>query len=120
MIKFAEFLRSAEKLLEKESVEVEYRNAASRAYYAAYHGRLDLSQRSKIEPVKSEGGVHQQLINGLCLHQDVRVKTVGYALKQLKRQRVKADYKLEQDFTLRDAQFTVESTQKLLRELNQI
>ena len=117
-----EFLKSAEVLLEKESVaEVECRNAASRAYYSAYHSCLVLSNGyPSTNDVKKEGGMHQQLIDKLCNHQDEQVKTVGYSLKQVKTRRVMADYKLTQDFTLQDAKFAVDSVQKLLQEIHKI
>jgi len=117
-----EFLKIAETLLEKESVaEVECRNAASRAYYSAYHSCLDLSKRyPATNDIEVKGGVHQQLIDVLCAHQDERVRTVGCSLKQTKIQRVRADYKLTQNFTLQDAKFTVDSVQKLLQEIGKI
>jgi len=117
-----EFLKSAEALLEKELVaEVDYRNAASRAYYSAYHSCLVLSNSyPSTNDVKKEGGMHQQLIDKLCNHQDEQVKTVGYSLKQVKTRRVMADYKLTQDFTLQDAKFAVDSVQKLLQEIHKI
>ncbi|MEZ5671021.1 MAG: HEPN domain-containing protein [Thiotrichaceae bacterium] len=117
-----EFLRTAEALLQNESVaEVECRNAASRAYYCAYHSCLDLSKRyPSTNDVKTKGGVHQRLINTLCSHQDERVKSAGYFFNQIKRLRVKADYKLTTNFTLQDSQFAVNSVQKLLQEINEI
>lgn len=117
-----EFLKSAEVLLEKESVaEVECRNAASRAYYSAYHSCVDLSKRyPSTNNVKSEGGVHKQFIDKLCNYQDEQMRTVGHSLNQVKIRRVKADYKLVQNFTLQDAKFTVNSVQKLLQEIGKI
>jgi len=119
-----EFLKTAEALLEKESVaEVECRNAASRAYYSAYHSCLDLSKRyptTNDNRVKKDVGMHEKLIQTLCEHQDVQVKSAGYSLRQVKTRRVKADYKLAQDFTLQDAKFAVDSVQKLLQEIHKI
>lgn len=120
-----EFLKSSETvLLEKESVaEVECRNAASRAYYSAYHFCVDLSKRYPTindSGVKKGVGMHEKLIQTLCEHQDEQVRAVGYSLRQVKTRRVKADYKLAQTFTLQDAQFTVKSAQKLLQEIRKI
>jgi uncharacterized protein (UPF0332 family) len=119
-----EFLKSAEVLLEKESVaEVECRNAASRAYYSAYHSCLDLSKRyptTNDHRGKKDVGMHEKLIQTLCEHQDEQMRTVGHSLNQVKIRRVKADYKLVQNFTLQDAKFTVNSVQKLLQEIGKI
>jgi uncharacterized protein (UPF0332 family) len=118
-----EFLKSAEALLEKELVaEVDCRNAASRAYYSAYHSCLDLSNGyPSTNNVKSKGGgMHKRFIDKLCNHQDEQMRTVGSSLNQAWTRRVKADYKLTQDFTLQDAKFAVDSVQELLQEIHKI
>jgi uncharacterized protein (UPF0332 family) len=118
MIEAVEFLSSAKELLNKQLVkEVDYRNAASRAYYCAFHTCKKLLE--DFPPTQSQiGAEHEKIINGLLNHQDKRFKALGSMLKDAKDQRVKADYRLDNNFTIQDAKLVVKFTDKILMEIN--
>jgi uncharacterized protein (UPF0332 family) len=118
MIETIEFLESAKELLNKQSTkEVDYRNAASRAYYCAFHICKKLLE--DFPPKQSQvGAEHERIINGLLNHQNKRFKTLGNMLRDAKDQRVKADYKLWDNFTIQDAKIVVKFTNKILMEIN--
>ncbi|WP_347989742.1 hypothetical protein [Methylomonas sp. AM2-LC] len=73
-----------------DDIEINLRNAISRAYYAAYHSCL-----GKIEVDKTvKGGVHQKLITSLKKTPNSKAKELGYALEVLKRNRtIGVDFK---------------------------
>jgi uncharacterized protein (UPF0332 family) len=118
MIEAIGFLESAKELLNKQSTrEVDYRNAASRAYYCAFHVCKKLLE--DFPPTQFQTGAeHEKIIKGLLNHQDKRFKTLGNMLKDAKDQRVKADYKLADNFTIQDAKIVVKFTDKILMEIN--
>lgn len=118
MIEAVKFLESAKELLNKQSTkEIDHRNAASRAYYGAFHICKKLLE--DFPPTQSQiGAEHERIINGLLNHQDKRFKTLGNMLKDAKNQRVKADYRLDNNFTIQDAKIVVKFTDKILMEIN--
>jgi uncharacterized protein (UPF0332 family) len=111
-----EFLAAAEELLKKTATrEVDYRNAASRAYYGAFHTCKQLLEH--YPPSESQRGTeHEKTIAELVNHQDKRFKTLGNMLKTSKDQRHRADYKLAEKFALQDAKRVILSVKKLLQE----
>lgn len=105
--------------------EVSWRNAASRAYYAAYHACLPLG-KSLPNYWDVQGGVHTQLIVALenatardsTSHRSV--KALGFLLRQIRAHRIDADYLIEEkfdeptaDIVLKQSERIVESAQKL-------
>lgn len=115
-----EFLVAAEELLKKTAPrEVDYRNAASRAYYCQFHTCQQLLERyPPSEP--QYGAEHEKTIKELVNHQDKRFKTLGNMLNSSKNQRHRADYKLAEKFTLRDAQRVIHFANKLLQAIADI
>lgn len=115
-----EFLTAAEELLNKiETREVDYRNAASRAYYCQFHSCKQLLERyPPSEP--QYGAEHEKTIKELVNHQDKRFKKLGNMLKDSKDQRHKADYKLAENFALSEAKIVIRFANKLLQAIADI
>jgi uncharacterized protein (UPF0332 family) len=114
-----EFLESAKEILSKEHREINSRNAASRAYYCAFHSCKKLLQ--DFPPKESQRGAeHEKIIAELLNHQNKQFKILGNMLKTSKDQRARADYKLADKFSIQDAKRVVLSTEKLLEELEKI
>lgn len=88
-------LLEAAKILGRGGAEVDRRNAASRAYYAARHRCLPIGRNIGLA---AKGVVHQQLIHTLTGNPNRTLKSLGYMLEQCRRLRVKADYEIEADF----------------------
>ncbi len=115
-----EFLTAAEELLKKPATqEVDYRNAASRAYYYQFHTCKQLLERyPPSEP--QYGAEHEKTIKELVTHQDKRFKKLGNMLKDSKDQRHKADYKLAENFALSEAKTVIRFAKKLLKDIEDI
>ena len=81
--------------------EVERRVSASRTYYAAYHKCRSIAQRQGM--FADAGGRHAEVIEALTRSRELKLRSIGHMLKQCRNSRVKADYHIADDFTLRDA-----------------
>lgn len=81
--------------------ECEWRSAASRAYYSAYHKVLGVAD-SCLPPSPYAIGEHERLTDRLK-QQGVKGKSLAYVLIDLKRVRTKADYKLGESFRQQEA-----------------
>ncbi len=112
------FLESARVFLSGIS-EIDYRNAASRSYYAAYHLCLNLGKRFP-DYLDVKGGVHERLILKLECARDKKIKAVGYILRGCKGSRNKADYSLEDKFSKQEAEFAIKQVEKLIQKCSEI
>ena len=91
--------------------EMTSRNCISRAYYAAYH----LSTQKWV-PIKDNNaaGRHAKYIHQLLASPDNSPeRKVGVKLKVLYSRRLKADYSLEDDLTVLEAQLQLVTTKEL-------
>lgn len=92
------------------SVEIDLRNAVSRAYYGLYHAALVYANTVSVIPVGDYlGSTHKKLSDFFqqCSHSDAELKRlhkrVGYSLKQLHAKRCSADYEIYDEFPYSDA-----------------
>ena len=108
-------LLDAAKALGRGESEVDRRNAASRAYYAAWHQCLPIG-RSVGLSAQPDKGVHQQLIATLTGDRNPALKSLGYMLKQCRDLRVEADYEIETDFPPEDTRTALEQCEKILKK----
>jgi uncharacterized protein (UPF0332 family) len=113
-----EFLTSAQQQLQENS-EVGYRNAASRAYYCAFHlCRMLLEKLPQSQD--NIGTSHQKIIDALFLSSDKRLKSLGNQLKMARQLRHKADYKVDIKFTRYEASRVLSYVQKMVLEVDNI
>jgi uncharacterized protein (UPF0332 family) len=105
------YLRAAIAILGANGAsEIDFRSAASRAYYAAYHCAVDLA---KDLPVKSviKGGYHELVIKTLASAGSDpfgrKCARVAYLLSSMRGTREVADYHLDADFPKTDAEYVV-------------
>ena len=120
-----QFLTFAESSLASSSAgEFEFRNAASRAYYSAFH--CCLAERQRCPNLKDSDifGSHdrlyaryRELSNG-----DVenKLKSMAYMAQMMKSVRHEADYKLNLPFQKRDADQQVSDAGKILKSWKEI
>ena len=93
--------------------EVDWRNAVSRAYYAAFHRCLELArvERVNVAPSVSE---HAALVEGL---QDMAnaapLRKAGVILDHCRRRRRKADYELDTDVDHATAETVVRDVREI-------
>lgn len=91
--------------------EVERRVAASRIYYAAFHECRPMAQaRGLFADVE---GSHAQVIEALTRGGDRTLKRIGYKLRQCRDARARADYDIDEDFTLDDARTMMEECEEI-------
>ena len=107
-------LLEAAKTIGRGDAEVDWRNAASRAYYAAWHRCVPIGRSVGI--FAQPRGMHQQLIDTLMENRDMTLKSLGYALKQCRDLRIKADYRIEIDFPSRSARIALSQSEKILNK----
>lgn len=104
-------LLEAAKAIGRGDSEVDWRNAASRAYYAAWHRCLPIGRSVGLSAGR---GVHRQLIETLEQDRNMTLKSLGYMLRQCRKLRVKADYEIETDFSPEDARIALTQSEKIL------
>jgi HEPN domain len=121
-----DLLREARKVAERADEETARRTAASKAYYAAYHGAkgyhdlLPKPGRSKQNVGDHENLIHslrypdQTLGDAICKHS---IK-IGELLLRLRPSRVRADYDLQAEVTVSDMNDAIEMAVKILNLAN--
>lgn len=117
---------SPEVLLEAAAVlglgnsEADWRNAASRAYYAAFHSCVSVARHARLN-FADTGSVHAALIGALTDGlSPTPLKGLGYMLEQCRRRRTDADYRIEQEFPRQIADTIVADCRKILEKADSI
>lgn len=121
-----DLLDSARRILEAQASESDCRAAISRGYYAAYHAARNF-HNSLPSPGRLQyaNGLHEQLCERLTLptipstnNRHLQSRRIGTILTDALRDRVLADYRIEETVTPNDAQRTLEKSDKILKLLN--
>ena len=97
-----DFLSSADAMLKTGVSEIDFRNAASRAYYSAYHIAVALADQ--LEPTGAiVGGHHEAVIKILTGQRTspfaLSCRRAGYILAGMRTIRHSADYQLGKTFS---------------------
>lgn len=92
--------------------EVDFRNAASRAYYAAYHRCRPFAQRNGLRT--SNRGVHGDVIDALRTSTKPALKQLAQMLARCRTLRAKADYSIGGGFRRSEARTSTQQAQKIL------
>lgn len=106
-----QLLARAQEQLESAD-ELNFRDAAKNAYYAAYH-LLKPLEAAINDPVKYGDGSHAQLIGVLANHDIGPVKSLGYMLRDCRLRRNQADYDIDDPFPRELAQLQVETVVRI-------
>lgn len=102
MIRSENFLEFARSL--PDDTETDNRVCIGRAYYAAMHKALEYAVKNGYEYSKSEaGGTHSNLIFYFEREKAESAILVADLLKKLKRKRIQADYRLDENVYSGDA-----------------
>lgn len=112
-----DFMESAQKIINIATNEVDFRNSASRAYYAAYH-KANTLVPTRSGPINT--GVHQALINNLKDNPREKIREIGQLLSMCKGIRAHADYNLSKLFKKDRAQMVIALAQELLKKAEEI
>jgi uncharacterized protein (UPF0332 family) len=123
-VSFEDFLKSAEILLDNtESKEIDFRNLISRSYYAAFHLSQEISSSWDIPISKEEYGKlgsHEQVIVKFDKNSDKSLKKFAYYIRQRKKKRVQADYKINEDITRVETVLHLDAVKTLIKELKSL
>jgi uncharacterized protein (UPF0332 family) len=125
-----DFINSAEKLLD-EDLEINYRNAASRAYQGAHHACRRLQKNLGLGPlinVPEREGSHKKLIRNLqqtplppTKNQEwvkvIHIRQIGHMLSSARDLRHAADYGLDKSFPRKKARQLIVSSQIILHQV---
>lgn len=105
-------LLSAAETLGEGRTEPDWRNAASRAYYAAFHRcRLIAADLGPLIAASA----HREVIDTLSSTlRPMSMRSLGIMLEQCRRHRVIADYELKTDFTRETAHTVLETSRAIL------
>lgn len=119
------FLQVAEQSFSNASHEMDYRNSISRAYYAAFHAVTPISLSLPLIAHGKTHNSHEAIIAALtdCLPSQphaFKLKSIGYQLQKLKAQRVKADYRLDDNLVASDAEEQLYKTKLLLKQIAEL
>lgn len=110
-ISYEEFLTSAKALAENpKSLEIDLRNAVSRAYYAAFHACNSSVNLKEYENT----GSHENLIRSMLDSSDNELVALGLQLRKCKIKRHKADYKLNQSVLIGETNQVITECSKIL------
>jgi uncharacterized protein (UPF0332 family) len=113
MINFRDFLKVAHALL-KGTTEAEWRSAASRAYYAAFHvGRLLLHDLGFSVPRADQAHAYVWLRLANCGHPDV--SRAGQNLSYLRSKRNRADYDAQVTMSHAEVSGYVQTAEEIIR-----
>ena len=102
----------------KGNSEVDWRNAVSRAYYAAYHRSMLIVEGLGV--AIEGGGVHRMLVDTLTENRNSNIKAVGYMLEECRRYRVRADYRIGEEFPFSVCQTVLEQAGRILARADKI
>ena len=103
-----EVLLQAAAALGDGNQEVDWRNAASRGYYAAYHLCILFSYGH----ASAEPG-HSELIYRLTQGAEVRDRQLGHLLQQCKQLRERADYRTMDDFERNESRMALRASRRI-------
>ncbi len=106
-----DFLSSAQQSVQGRQ-EVDYRNAASRGYYCAFHVCKTLLEKLPKQGIV--GDSHEKIIAELLSHSDNGLQKLGRQLEQAKILRHRADYQLSVKFTQYEARKSLTQVQRIL------
>ena len=111
-VDFAMFVAEAESSMNaQESSEIKLRCAISRAYYGTYHLALSYADTIALPAISDCAGPTHRKLSAFfegSMDKDravrLRLKKIGYVLKQLHESRVTADYRLDESVSQEDAE----------------
>ena len=93
---------------------MDWRNATSRANYAAYHSCISVARDARLN-VADRGGVHAALIGALTDGlSSPQLRGLGYMLEQCRRRRTDADYQIHDEFPRQIADTAVSDCREIL------
>ncbi|WP_414041586.1 hypothetical protein ACJU26_05875 [Acidithiobacillus sp. M4-SHS-6] len=116
-----DFLDSAKSCI-MSGKEMDWRNASSRAYYAAYHQSARMANSlCRLHPRCNEKkGSHERLICHINYSGIDRLKVIARLLDQCKTRRVIADYEIDNNFNKGVAEMQCYEVDRIFKKISHI
>ncbi|MDE0350764.1 MAG: HEPN domain-containing protein [Gammaproteobacteria bacterium] len=96
------------------SDEVDWRNATSRAYYAAFHRSRFLIEEQGLQAIRSHSA-HLDVIEALTNSANSNdLRSIGHMLNFCRMLRIVADYEIQDAFPKGDAETALEQARRVL------
>jgi len=116
-----DFYNSAQVLLDNpDSTEIDFRNSISRSYYAVFQLSREIASKLPL-PIHPDDyqklDIHDKVIIRFEKHPDKRIQVVSYLIKQLRAQRMIADYDTNLDIKRIETTQHFYAVQRLLSSL---
>lgn len=106
--------------LVSQKTEIDSRSAISRSYYAIYHRAIDAAQSLGLpESEKRDAGAHERLFLRFEA-QGKALKKIARRLRDKKRVRSMADYDLDEDVPVTDAETYIREARLLAADLERL
>lgn len=126
-VMYKDFMDYAAEAIKVTDCEFSRRNSMSRSYYSVYHAALTYADTVSLPPVSSYSGpTHRKLSKYFedNMNSDkpfrLKLRRLGYQLKQLHQRRCDADYELDETITFQSAQDHLTRCQKRLEEFEEL
>jgi len=110
-------LDAAQSLLDNSTGEVDWRNAASRAYYAAYHRGHAIAGQGGLQ-IGANTSTHLALIGALKDSGQASHRSIAFRLSNCRVVRNNADYNIDLAFAKRLAGSTLRQCRGIFHEEN--
>lgn len=114
----AEILESAE-TSGNGSSEVDWRNATSRAYYAAFHRVKPIAERV-LNFSSDRGSVHHELVQALQHERNSSLRQLAYMPDECRKYRARADYDIDDDFPFTVCKTVLELSKRVITKSDAI
>lgn len=114
-----DFIDAAETLI-LNNTEMDFRNAASRAYYGAYHRSFIYAHHHLGIPADVDGGSHYAVSESYLSKSDLSYRKVSILLRQAKAIRVTADYHLSVNFDENLAATALEQAKRIIESVDSL
>lgn len=113
-------LLAAAVILGRGNGEVDWRNATSRAYYAAFHCCRAVAEQARLS-VPETGSGHKGLVDALTRGLNPSsLKSLGYMLEQCRQRRIEADYDIQQLFPRQLAETVLDDCRRILAKAKSV
>lgn len=115
-----EILLDAAVAIGKGNEEVDWRNAVSRAYYAAFHRCVSVAHDARLS-IPNTSSVHATLIEAFVDPlSPTALRSLGYMLEQCRKRRADADYRIDQDFPQNLAETVLADCRRILQKADDV
>jgi len=114
-----DFINSSASKIGKDSLEIDLRNACSRAYYSVFHTANVVAEKKGLpKPRPNKKGTHEKLADRYL--QVPYLRAVGDKIHLLHKRRCWADYDIDIDIRLADTEHHIKLCENIISRLERL